>query len=405
MVNGDDRMNGKIYLDNAATTEVHPDVLEAMLPYFKAQYGNPSSIHGMAKYAREARERARASVAELINAEPKEIYFTAGGTESDNWALKSVAFGNRSKGNHIIVSKIEHHAVMNTCEFLEKNGFEITYIDVDEFGIVDPDDVRKAIRPETTLISVMYANNEIGTIEPISEIGKIAREHGILFHTDAVQAFGHVHIDVKRENIDLLSASAHKLYGPKGAGALYVREGVKLEPLMHGGAQERGTRAGTENVPGIVGMGKAAEIAKRDMDERIAKETELRDHMICRILEEVPFTKLNGHSTRRLSGNVNIAFSFIEGESALMLLNHKGVFVSTGSACASGSLDPSHVLLAIGLKHETAHGSIRFTLSYKTTRGEVDEAVDAVKEAVGRLREMSPLYADHLKIGTNKTEV
>jgi len=397
-------MNGKIYLDNAATTDMDPDVLEAMLPYFKAQYGNPSSIHGLAKYARDAREHARASVAELINAEPKEIYFTSGGTESDNWALKSVAFGNRPRGSHIIVSKIEHHAVMNTCEFLEKNGFEVTYLDVDEFGTVDPEDVRKAIRPETTLISVMYANNEIGTIEPISEIGKIAREHGILFHTDAVQAFGHVSIDVKRENIDMLSASAHKMYGPKGVGVLYVREGVKLEPLMHGGAQERGTRAGTENVPGIVGMGKAAEIAKRDMDERMAKESELRDHMIGRILGEVPFTKLNGHSTQRLSGNVNIAFSFIEGESVLMLLNHKGVFVSTGSACASGSLDPSHVLLAIGLEHEAAHGSIRFTLSYKTTRAEVDEAVDAVKEAVERLRAMSPLYADHLK-RMNKTEV
>lgn len=397
-------MNGKIYLDNAATTDMDPDVLEAMLPYFKAQYGNPSSIHGLAKYARDAREYARASVAELINAEPNEIYFTSGGTESDNWALKSVAFGNRSRGNHIIVSKIEHHAVMNTCEFLEKNGFEVTYLDVDEFGTVDPEDVRKAIRPETTLISVMYANNEIGTIEPISEIGKIAREHGILFHTDAVQAFGHVSIDVKRENIDMLSASAHKMYGPKGVGVLYVREGVKLEPLMHGGAQERGVRAGTENVPGIVGMGKAAEIAKRDMDERMAKESELRDYMINRILGEVPFTKLNGHSTQRLSGNVNIAFSFIEGESALMLLNHKGVFVSTGSACASGSLDPSHVLLAIGLEHEAAHGSIRFTLSYKTTRAEVDEAVDAVKEAVERLRAMSPLYADHLK-RMNKTEV
>ncbi len=397
-------MNGKIYLDNAATTDMDPDVLEAMLPYFKAQYGNPSSIHGLAKYARDAREHARASVAELINAEPKEIYFTSGGTESDNWALKSVAFGNRPRGSHIIVSKIEHHAVMNTCEFLEKNGFEVTYLDVDEFGTVDPEDVRKAIRPETTLISVMYANNEIGTIEPISEIGKIAREHGILFHTDAVQAFGHVSIDVKRENIDMLSASAHKMYGPKGVGVLYVREGVKLEPLMHGGAQERGVRAGTENVPGIVGMGKAAEIAKRDMDERMAKESELRDHMIGRILGEVPFTKLNGHSTQRLSGNVNIAFSFIEGESVLMLLNHKGVFVSTGSACASGSLDPSHVLLAIGLEHEAAHGSIRFTLSYKTTRAEVDEAVDAVKEAVERLRAMSPLYADHLK-RMNKTEV
>ena len=397
-------MNGKIYLDNAATTDMDPDVLEAMLPYFKAQYGNPSSIHGLAKYARDAREYARASVAELINAEPNEIYFTSGGTESDNWALKSVAFGNRPRGSHIIVSKIEHHAVMNTCEFLEKNGFEVTYLDVDEFGTVDPEDVRKAIRPETTLISVMYANNEIGTIEPISEIGKIAREHGILFHTDAVQAFGHVSIDVKRENIDMLSASAHKMYGPKGVGVLYVREGVKLEPLMHGGAQERGVRAGTENVPGIVGMGKAAEIAKRDMDERMAKESELRDYMINRILGEVPFTKLNGHSTQRLSGNVNIAFSFIEGESALMLLNHKGVFVSTGSACASGSLDPSHVLLAIGLEHEAAHGSIRFTLSYKTTRAEVDEAVDAVKEAVERLRAMSPLYADHLK-RMNKTEV
>mgnify|MGYP000846740729 CR=1 FL=1 len=398
-------MSKKIYLDNAATTEVHPEVLEAMLPYLKDYYGNPSSIHGLAKYARDAREHARASVAELINAEPKEIYFTAGGTESDNWALKSVAFGNRSKGNHIIVSKIEHHAGMNTCEFLGKNGFDITYLDVDEFGRVDPEDVGKAVRPETILISVMYANNEIGTIEPIAEIGKIAREHGILFHTDAVQAFGHVPIDVKAENIDLLSASGHKVYGPKGVGALYIRDGVKLEPLMHGGAQERGIRAGTENVPGIVGMGKAAEIAKRDMGEHIAKETELRDHMMHRLLTEVPFTKLNGHRSERLSGNVNIAFRFIEGESVLMLLNHRGVFVSTGSACASGSLDPSHVLLAIGLKHEVAHGSVRFTLSYKTTEGDIDEAVDAVKESVARLREMSPLYADHIKNGINKKEV
>ncbi len=397
-------MSNKIYLDNAATTEIRPEVVEAMLPYLKEYYGNPSSLHGPAMYAREAREKARASVAKLINADPREIYFTSSGTESDNWAIKSVAYDNKSKGNHIITSKIEHPAVLRTCEFLEKDGFEVTYLDVDEFGTVSPADVKDAIRPETILITIMYANNEIGTVEPIDEIAAIAKDRDILFHTDAVQAFGHIPIDVRESNIDFLSASGHKIYGPKGVGILYMRKGLKLTPLLHGGEQESRQRAGTENVPGIVGMGRAAELAAESMAEHASYVTKLRDYAIDRMLEEVSHTKLNGHSTDRLPNNVNISFSFVEGESLLMMMNHRGVFVSTGSACASGSLDPSHVLMAIGLPHEIAHGSVRFTLSYKTTKEDIDMAVEAIKESVSRLRDMSPLYADYLEKEKDKTK-
>ncbi len=396
IVNDDSRMSKKIYLDNAATTEIRLEVLEAMLPFLKDYYGNPSSLYAPAMYVREAMDKARESAAKLINADPKEIHFTSGGTESDNWAIKSVAYDNKSKGNHIITSKIEHPAVLRTCEFLEKNGFKVTYLDVDEFGTVNPKDVERAILPETILITIMHANNEIGTVEPIYEIAEIAKNHNVLFHTDAVQAFGHLPIDVKEGNIDLLSASGHKIYGPKGVGMLYIRKGLKLTPLLHGGEQEFRQRAGTENVPGIVGMGKAAELAMESMEKRMTKVTEVRDYAIGRMLEEIQYTKLNGHRTERLPNNVNISFRFVEGESLLMMMNQRGVFVSTGSACASGSLDPSHVLMAIGLPHEIAHGSIRFTISYKTTKEDIDVAVEAIKDSVSRLREMSPLYADHL---------
>ncbi len=394
----DDAINTRtVYLDNAATTAVHPDVLNAMLPYFIEDSANPSSLHKAAKNARYACNKARHSVARLINAGDDEIFFTSGGSESDNWALKSIAYMQRNKGNHIIVSSIEHHAILNTCKFLEKNGMEVTYLDVDNYGLVDPKDVENAIRPDTILISIMFANNEIGTIEPIKEIGSIAKKHGVLFHTDAVQAFGQIPIDVEDMNIDLLSASAHKVYGPKGIGILYVRRGIRMEPLIHGGAQEWGQRAGTSNVPGIVGMGKAAEIAERDMQNRVVHETGLRDHAIERILKEIPYSSLNGHRTKRLPGNVNISFQFVEGESILMSLNQEGICVSTGSACASGSLDPSHVLLGIGLPHEAAHGSIRMTMSYSTTEKEVDFAIDVLKKSVERLRSLSPLYDDFTK--------
>jgi cysteine desulfurase len=386
-----------VYLDNAATTAVDPEVLEAMLPYFIEASANPSSLHIAAKRARDACNAARHSIAHLINAKDEEIFFTSGGSESDNWALKSIAYMQKSKGNHIIVTKIEHHAIINTCKFLEKNGIEVTYLDVDKYGRVDPKNVERAIRPGTILISVMFANNEIGTIEPIKEIGAIAKKHGILFHTDAVQAFGQIPIDVNEMNIDLLSASGHKVYGPKGVGVLYIRKGIRMEPLIHGGAQEWGQRAGTSNVPGIVGMGKAAEIAERDMSKKMAHEIKIRDHVIGRILSEIPYSSLNGHRTERLPGNVNTSFQFVEGESVLMSMSQKGICVSTGSACASGSLDPSHVLLAIGLPHEGAHGSIRITISSTTTFEEVDYAVDVLKASVERLRSLSPLYDDFVK--------
>ncbi len=386
-----------IYLDNAATTKTAPEVVEAMLPYFTENYGNPSSIYALGSNAKKAVNRARRTIADSIGAKMEEIYFTAGGSESDNWALKATAEAYAAKGKHIITTKIEHHAILHTCEYLEKRGFDITYLDVDETGIVSPESVRAAIRPDTILISVMFANNEIGTMEPIEEIGAIAKEKGILFHTDAVQAFGQVSIDVDSLHIDMLSASAHKLNGPKGIGFLYIRTGVKIRSFVHGGAQERSRRAGTENVPGIVGFGAAVERAGAIMEEKAKKETALRDYLIERFEKEIPYCFLNGHRTERLPNNANISFRFIEGESLLIMLDMKGICASSGSACTSGSLDPSHVLLAIGLKHEEAHGSLRLTLSEENTMEEMDIVVEAVKDIVERLRAMSPLYEDFLK--------
>ena len=386
-----------IYLDNAATTQVYPEVLEAMTPFFTEYYGNPSSIYTFAGKASEAVNKARGIMAQGINARADEIYFTGGGSESDNWALKATAEAYQDKGKHIITTKIEHHAILHTCEYLEKKGFEVTYLDVDEYGTVKPDELKKAIRPDTILISVMTANNEIGTIQPIAEIGAIAKEHGILFHTDAVQAFGHIPIDVEAMHIDMLSASGHKLNGPKGVGLMYIRKGVKIRSFIHGGAQERQRRAGTHNVPGIVGFGKAAELAFADMDKRIAYETKLRDHLRERVLNEIPYARLNGEREKRLPNNANFCFRFIEGESMLILLNQQKICASSGSACTSGSLDPSHVLLAIGLPHEIAHGSLRISLSEKTTKEEIDFTVDRLKEIIERLRGMSPLYEDFVK--------
>ena len=390
-------MNKVIYLDNAATTKTAPEVVEAMLPYFTENYGNPSSVYSFASKNKEAISKQRDIIADALGAKANEIYFTAGGSESDNWALKAVAEAYGDKGNHIITTKIEHHAILHTAEYLEKKGFEVTYLDVDEDGIVKLDELKEAIRPETILISVMFANNEIGTIQPIKEIGEIAKEHGILFHTDAVQAFGQVPIKVDEYHIDMLSASGHKLNGPKGIGFLYIRKGVKIRSFVHGGGQERKRRAGTENVPGIIGLGTAVARAVRTMDERMAKETELRNYMIDRILAEIPHTKLNGHRTKRLPNNTNFSFQFIEGESLLIMLDMKGICGSSGSACTSGSLDPSHVLLAIGLPHEIAHGSLRLTLSDETTKEEIDYVIDELKAIVDRLRSMSPLYEDYVK--------
>ena len=391
-------MEKLIYLDNAATTKTAPEVVEAMLPYFSELYGNPSSVYEFAGKSKQAVMEARKEIAEVLGAKTEEIYFTAGGSEADNWALKAAFEAYKSKGNHIITTKIEHHAILHTCEYLEKQrGAEITYLDVDENGLVRLEDLEKAIRPETILISVMFANNEIGTIEPIKEIGMLAREHGILFHTDAVQAFGQLPIQVDECNIDMLSSSAHKINGPKGIGFLYIRKGVKIRSFVHGGAQERRRRAGTENVPGIVGYGAAAKRAAETMDVRTAKEVELRDHMIKRIISEIPYAKLNGDPVKRLPNNVNISFRFIEGESLLLMLDGYGICASSGSACTSGSLDPSHVLLAIGLPHEIAHGSLRLTLSEETTREEIDFTVDKLKDIVQNLRNMSPLYEDFIK--------
>lgn len=390
-------MSDVIYLDNAATTKVAPEVFEAMKPYFEEMYGNAASIYRFAGRSRKAVEEARETVANFLGAKPNEIYFTGGGSESDNWALKGIAYSLKDKGNHIITTKIEHHAILHTCEFLEKQGFEVTYLDVDENGLVDVEALKAAIRPETILVSVMFANNEIGTIEPIKEIGAITKEKGIYFHTDAVQAYGHVEIDVNELNIDLLSASGHKINGPKGVGIMYIRNGVKIGAFIHGGAQERSRRAGTHNTPGIVGFGKATELAKKKLEARKKYETELRDYLIERVLAEVPYTKLNGHRTQRLSNNSNFSFRFIEGESLLIMLDQKGICGSSGSACTSGSLDPSHVLLAIGLPHEIAHGSLRLTLSDETTKEEIDTTVEAIKFVVDRLRSMSPLYEDFLK--------
>ncbi len=385
-----------IYFDNAATTPVRKEVLNEIMPYFSDIFANASSVYDIAAQSRKAVEKAREQVAKAIGAQKDEIYFTAGGSESDNWAIKGTADALSKKGKHIITTQIEHHAVLHTCEFLEKHGWDITYLPVDEYGLISLDDLKKAIRPDTVLISVMFANNEIGTIEPIAEIGKIAREHGIYFHTDAVQAAGHVKIDVKEMNIDMLSISGHKLGAPKGIGALYVRKGVTISNLIHGGGQEKGKRAGTENTAGIVGLGKAIELATEEIDETNSYLTMLRDRVIKGITENIDFCRLNGHREKRLPGNVNISFEFIEGESLLLLLNSKGICASSGSACTSGSLDPSHVLLAIGLEHEKAHGSLRITLSKENTVEEVDYLIKELIPIVKRLREMSPLYEDYL---------
>lgn len=386
-----------IYMDNAATTPVKPEVLDAMLPYFTEKFGNPSSIYSISSENKKAITDAREVIAKTINTAPENIYFTAGGSESDNWALKATADAYASKGKHIITTKIEHHAILHTCEYLETKGFEITYLDVDENGLVKLDELTAAIRPDTILISVMFANNEIGTIEPIAEIGKIAHEHGVLFHTDAVQAYTQVPIDVEAMNIDMMSTSGHKINGPKGIGFLYIRKGVKIKSFIHGGAQERHRRAGTENVTGIIGFAKAAEIATANMKERTAEEIKVRDHLIERIEKEIPYAKLNGDRVKRLPNNVNFSFRFVEGESMLILLDSKGICASSGSACTSGSLDPSHVLLAIGLPHEIAHGSLRLTISDQITMEDADYVVDNLKEIVNHLREMSPLYEDFIK--------
>ena len=390
-------MKQLIYLDNAATTKTRPEVVEAMVPYFTEFYGNPSSVYDFSTASKKAVTEARETIAKALGAQTNEIYFTAGGSESDNWALVATAEAYESKGKHIITSKIEHHAVLHTCQYLEKRGFDVTYLDVDENGVVKLDELKKAIRPDTILISIMFANNEIGTIEPIREIGEIAKEHGILFHTDAVQAFAHVPINVDEYHIDMLSSSAHKLNGPKGIGFLYIRKGVKIRSFIHGGAQERKRRAGTETVPGIVGYGKAVELAMASLEERAKKETELRDYLMNRVMAEVPYTRINGSRKDRLPNNVNFAFQFIEGESLLIKLDMAGICGSSGSACTSGSLDPSHVLLAIGLPHEIAHGSLRLTLSEENTMEEMDYVVEKIKEIVAYLRNLSPLYEDFVK--------
>ena len=390
-------MKTRIYLDNAATTKTAREVVDAMLPYFTESYGNPSSIYELGQRSKEAITKAREEIAQVIGAKTEEIYFTGGGSEADNWAIKAAYEAYKNKGNHIITTKIEHHAVLHTCQYLEKQGARVTYLDVDENGLVDLDQLQKAITPETILITIMFANNEIGTIEPVREIGLIAKEHGILFHTDAVQAFGQVPIDVDEMNIDMLSSSAHKINGPKGIGCLYIRKGVKIRSFIHGGAQERKRRAGTENVPGIVGYGVAARMAAETMKKRTQREKELRDYFIRRVLEEVPYVRLNGEPVKRLPNNANFSFQFIEGESLLIMLDMKGIAGSSGSACTSGSLDPSHVLLAIGLPHEIAHGSLRLTLGADTTKEDLDYTLEQIKEIVEKLRNLSPLYEDFIR--------
>lgn len=386
-----------IYLDNASTTKTAPEVVEAMLPFFSENYGNASSIYTLGSVSKKALNQARRILAEYLGARQEEIYFTAGGSEADNWALKAAAEAYREKGRHIITSRIEHHAVLHTCEYLEKQGYEVTYVGVDENGIVKLEELEEAIRPDTILISVMYANNEVGTLQPIREIGRIARDRGILFHTDAVQAFGQMPIHVDELHIDMLSASAHKVNGPKGVGCLYIRSGLKLRSFIHGGAQERSRRAGTENIPGIVGFGKAIERAERIMSEKTQRETKLRDYLIGRIERDIPYCRLNGDRKQRLPGNVNFSFQFIEGESLLIMLDMKGICGSSGSACTTGAPDSSHVLLAMGLPHEIARGSLRLTLSEENTKEEMDIAVEAIAEIVEKLRAMSPLYEDFLK--------
>ena len=390
-------MGKLIYMDNAATTFVDKRVLDAMIPYLSDKCFNPSSIYDGAQDVHEALDNARETIAKSLNASPREIYFTACGTESDNWAIKGTAHANADKGKHLITSKIEHHAVLHSMQALEKEGYDVTYLDVDSDGLVNPADVEKAIRPDTILVSIMYANNEIGTIEPIKEIGEICHKKGVYFHVDAVQAYAHIPIDVAAENIDLLSVSGHKFNAMKGTGFLYIKKGTKIKNFMDGGAQEMKKRAGTENVAGIIGMAKASELAFAEMDKRIKQETEIRDYMIDRVLKEVPYSKLNGHRTKRLPNNLNIGFEFIEGESMLLALNDLGVCASSGSACTSGSLDPSHVLLAIGLPHEKAHGSLRLTISHETTMDDAKFVCDNLPNIVERLRSMSPLYEDFAK--------
>ena len=390
-------MSRFVCLDNAATTSTKKEVVDAMYPFFTESFGNPSSVYDFAAKNKKAVNDSRQTIADALHADVRDIYFTAGGSESDNWALIATAEAYENKGKHIITSKIEHHAILHTCDYLESRGFEITYIDVDENGILKLDELKKAIRPDTILISVMFANNEIGTIQPIKEIGEIAKEHDILFHTDAVQAFGQIPINVDELHIDMLSASGHKLHGPKGIGFLYIRKGLKLRSFIHGGAQERKRRAGTENVPGIVGLGKAVSIAVETMDERIKHETEVRDYMIEKIKKTIPYCRLNGDRTKRLPNNVNFSFQFVEGESLLIMLDMEGICASSGSACTSGSLDPSHVLLAIGLPHEIAHGSLRMTLSEETTIEDADYVIDKLQGIVAKLRSMSPLYEDFVK--------
>ncbi len=387
-------MKELIYFDNAATTPIRPEVYEEIKPYIEEHFGNPSSIYSIARDSKKAIDKARQQVADALNAQPAEIYFTGCGSESDNWVLKGVSSALKNKGNHIITTCIEHHAILHTCEYLEKNGFDVTYLPVDEYGKISLDDLKAAIRPETILVSVMFANNEIGTVEPIKEIGAICHEKGIYFHTDAVQAFGHIKIDVQDMNIDFLSISGHKIGAPKGIGALYIRKGCKIDNLIHGGQQERGRRAGTENVIGIVALGKAAEMAMAEIDEVTAKLTYLRDKLINSLLSKIDYARLNGHPVDRLPGNVNISFEFIEGESMLLLLDNYGICASSGSACTSGSLDPSHVLLAIGLPHEKAHGSLRISLGYQNTEEQVDKLIEVLPPIVQRLRDMSPLYEE-----------
>ncbi len=390
-------MKQTIYLDNAATTKTRPEVVEAMIPYFSEYYGNPSSVYDFSTPVKQAVNQARETIAKSLGAKTNEIYFTAGGTEADNWVLTAMTEAYKSKGNHIITSTIEHHAVLHTCAWLEQHGVEVTYVDVDEHGVIKLDELEKAIRPTTILISVMFANNEIGTIQPIREIADIAHKHDVFFHTDAVQAYGHLPISVEEYGIDMLSGSGHKINGPKGIGFLYIRTGIKMRSFIHGGAQERKRRAGTENVPGIVGLGKAVELAMATMSDREQYERQLRDYLIEQVMEQVPYTRLNGHPEHRLPNNANFAFRFIEGESLLIMLDSKGICGSSGSACTSGSLDPSHVLLSIGLPHEIAHGSLRLTLSEENTKEEIDYVVENIKVIVERLRKMSPLYEDFMK--------
>ena len=382
----------KVYLDNAATTRVKDEVIEEMNKYYGELYGNPSSIYNFGQLSKKAVESSREKVARLINSKPGEIYFTGGGSEADNWAVKGILSANEKKGNHIITTKIEHHAILHTCEYLEKKGVEVTYLDVDEDGLIDLEQLENSIKDNTLLITVMFANNEIGTIQPIKEIGDIAKKHDVYFHTDAVQAVGNEKIDVEEMNIDLLSLSAHKIHGPKGVGALYIKKGTKIHNLIHGGAQEKKLRAGTENVPGIIGLGKAADIAYNNFDQKKEKLTRLRDRLIEKIEKEIPNARLNGHREKRLPGNVNFAFKYIEGESLLLYLDMEGISASSGSACTSGALDPSHVLMSIGLPHEIAHGSLRLSLSDYNTVEDVDYTVEKLITVVKRLRQMSPLY-------------